>query len=202
MPYCQEMYRFFIVQPCQWVEFSLFISRLFTKHTKERNFEWFCDIYLGSNARLETSLCNEKMSHTPWGTDWNQMVDWWLPLLSGFVCAYHPAVPGSNPFRFIVKFCAVFVIVLRKSFTLAQAGKELFFSGLLSKVNFFTSSLHHFCFPFWYLIQLLPTLSFDLSMCCKKWDNPGLLMLIFILFHNNFTEKIVHLAEFELGLSE
>ena len=43
---------------------------------------------------------------------------WCPPLFSGFVCAYHPAVPGSNRkyaiYTFVVKFNTTFVIVLRK----------------------------------------------------------------------------------------
>ena len=43
-----------------------------------------------------------------------------LPQVSGFVCAYHSGVQGSNPRQtiwllpFIVKFCIIFVIVLSK----------------------------------------------------------------------------------------
>ena len=50
--------------------------------------------------------------------------------LSGFVCAYHLTFPGSNPKRTIsissidiVKFCTIFVIVLRKDENKQKGGR-------------------------------------------------------------------------------
>ena len=42
----------------------------------------------------------------------------------------------------------------------------------------------------------------DLLIVFKKWSNPGLFLFIFVLFNNNFTEKLLTSAVFELGLSE
>ena len=63
-----------------------------------------------------------------------------LPKLSGFVCAYHSAVPGLNHkhtiYAYLVKICAIFVIALRKG-----RNKQKKRSGLPIIRNFLNNNL-------------------------------------------------------------
>ena len=51
-----------------------------------------------------------------------------LPQLSGFVCAYHPVAPGSNPKHTIYPFsvCIIDIVMIKGQNKLKEAGIGLF----------------------------------------------------------------------------